>query len=262
MKRICITGYNSFIGEYFYKTIKKTLKILPYRSNINNLNKIKKFIKKQKITHFVNFAVLSRLKCEADKAECLNTNYNSIKKIINFLNNLDHKPHFIFISTSHVYEYSKTKLKETSRTNPRNTYAKMKLKSENYIKRNYKNYTILRLFNVYGPNQSKSYFIPDVKEKINNGKIINIDKSVRDFIHVSEVSRVIKFIIKKNINETLNVGSGKGYSLIEIIKFLSKKLNKKPILKIKNKKTKLVADISLLKSYGFKTKVNEKYINF
>ena len=87
------------------------------------------------------------------------------------------------------------KLKETSKTNPRNTYAKLKLKSENYIKRNYKNYTILRLFNVYGPNQSKSYFIPDIKEKIINGKIINIDKSVRDFILVSEVSRVIKFII-------------------------------------------------------------------
>ena len=34
------------------------------------------------------------------------------------------------------------------------------------------------------------------------------------------------------------------------------------ILIAKNKTTKLVADISLLKSYGFKTKTNEKYINF
>ena len=120
----------------------------------------------------------------------------------------------------------------------------------------------MRLFNVYGPKQPKSYFIPDMKEKIINDKIINIDKSVRDFIHVSEVSRVIKFVINKKINETLNVGSGKNYSLIKIIKVLSKKINKKPILKYKNKKTKLVADISLLKSYGFKTKINEKYINF
>ena len=90
---------------------------------------------------------------------------------------------------------------------------------------------------------------------LNSFEFINLDKSVRDFIHVSDVSRVIKFIINKNINETLNVGSGKDYSLIKIIKFLSKKLNKKPILIVKNKKTKLVADISLLKSYGFKTKI-------
>ena len=140
MKRICITGYNSFIGKNFYKKYKKSLKISLYKNNINNLNEIKKFLKKKNITHFVNFAGLSRLKCESNEIECSNTNYNSIKKIINYLNNLDNKPHFIFVSTSHVYDYSKMKLKETSKTNPRNTYAKLKLKSENYIKRNYKSY--------------------------------------------------------------------------------------------------------------------------
>ena len=101
---------------------------------------------------------------------------------------------------------------------------------------------------------NQKVFIPDIRQKIINGKIIYIDKSVRDFIHVSEVCRAIKFIINKNINDTLNIGSGKDYSLIKVIKFLSKKLNKKPILKVKNKKTKLVADISLLKSYSFKQK--------
>ena len=262
MKHICITGYNSFIGKNFYKKYKKKFKISPYKDNINNIIKIKKFIYKKKITHLVNFAGLSRLKCENNKIECSKTNFKSIKEIINFLNKLNNKPHFIFISTSHVYNYSRTKLKETSKTNPKNTYAKLKLKSENYIKRNYKNYTILRLFNIYGPNQPNNYFIPDIKEKIKKGEIINIDKSIRDFIHVSEVSKVIKFVIDMNIYETLNVGSGKGYSLIKIVKYLSKNLQKKPILIAKNKTTKLVADISLLKSYGFKTKINEKYINF
>ena len=76
------------------------------------------------------------------------------------------------------------------------------------------------------------------------------------------MSKVIKFIINNNINGTLNVGSGKGYSLIKIVKYLSNKLKKKPIVVTKSKKTKLVADISLLKSYGFRTKKNEKYINF
>ena len=262
MKQICITGYNSFIGKNFYKKYKKRLKILPYRKNINNLTDIKKFIKNRKITHLVHFAGLSRVKCELNKIECTNTNYNSIKKIIDYLNNIDNKPHFIFISTSHVYKYSKTKIKEKSKTDPKSKYAKLKLKSENYIKKNYKKYTILRLFNVYGPNQSKNYFIPDIKEKIKKGEIINIDQSIRDFIHVSEVSKVIKFIIYNNIINTINVGSGKGFSLLKIVKYLSKKMNKKPILQLKNKKTKLVADISLLKSYGFKIAANEKYTNF
>ena len=97
MKQICITGYNSFIGKNFYKKYKKRLKILPYRKNINNLTDIKKFIKNRKITHLVHFAGLSRVKCELNKIECTNTNYNSIKKIIDYLNNIDNKPHFIFL---------------------------------------------------------------------------------------------------------------------------------------------------------------------
>ena len=262
MKHICITGYNSFIGKNFYKKYKKTFKILLYKKNINNLNEIKKFIRNKKITHLVNFAGLSRTKCEENKIDCVNTNFKSIKKIINFFNKFNDKPHLIFISTSHVYNYSRKKLKETSKTNPKNTYSKLKLRSENYIKRYYKNYTILRIFNIYGSNQSKNYFIQDMREKIKKGRVIKIDKSIRDFIHVSEVSRVIQFIIKEKINGTINVGSGKGYSLIKIVKYLSKKLKKKPILIVKKKITKLVADISLLKSYGFKTKINEKYINF
>ena len=262
MKHICITGYNSFIGKHFYKKYKNKFKILTYKKNINNLNEIKKFIRNKKITHLVNFAGLSRIKCEQDRIDCVNTNFKSIKKIINLLNNFNDKPHFIFISTSHVYNFSRKKLKETSKTDPKNIYSKLKLRSENYIKKHYKNYTILRLFNIYGPNQSKNYFIKDMREKIKKGSVIKIDKSIRDFIHVSEVSRVIKFIIKKKINGTVNVGSGKGYSLIKIVKYLSKKLKKKPILITKSKKTKLVADLSLLKSYGLKAKKNGKYINF
>ena len=102
MKHICITGYNSFIGKNFYKKYKNTFKILPYKKNINNLNELKRFIQNKKITHLVNFAGLSRIKCEENKIDCLNTNFKSIKKIINFLNKFNDKPHFIFISTNNI----------------------------------------------------------------------------------------------------------------------------------------------------------------
>ena len=80
MKNICITGYNSFIGKNFYRKYKNTFRILPYKKNINNLNEIKRFIQNKKITHLVNFAGLSRIKCEENKIDCVNTNFKSIKK--------------------------------------------------------------------------------------------------------------------------------------------------------------------------------------
>ena len=104
---------------------------------------------------------------------------------------------FIFISTCHVYGKSNKKLNENSKLAPNSIYADMKLKSEKFITKNYDNYSILRLFNVYGPNQPLSFFIPDMIKKIKKNQIIEIDESIRDFIHVNTVSRIISFIIKK-----------------------------------------------------------------
>tara|TARA_B100001059_G_scaffold171751_1_gene171873 strand:- start:1001 stop:1789 length:789 start_codon:yes stop_codon:yes gene_type:complete len=261
MKIIAISGYKSFIGNHFYNNYKKKNKIIHYKNDINNIFELKKFVNKNKITHFVNFAGLSRIKCSKNKTECMKTNFKSIKSIINFFNELNYKPMFIFISTCHVYGNSNNKIKENSKISPNSLYAEIKLKSEAYIKKNYQNYSILRLFNVYGPNQPKSFFIPDMIEKIKNNQSIKIDKSVRDFIHVNTVSRVINFIISKEITGILNIGSGRGQSLKSIINLIGNKLDKKPLLEISNKKSKIVANIKFLTSKGFKFKKNEKNFN-
>ena len=261
MKIIAISGYKSFIGNHFYQQNKKKIRIIHYKKDINNISELKKFIIKKKITHFINFAGLSRLKCSENKSECVKTNFKSIKSIINYFNKLRNKPMFIFISTCHVYAKSNKKLNENSKLAPNSLYADMKLKSEKFITNNYKDYSILRLFNVYGPNQPLSFFIPDMIKKIKKNEIIKIDRSIRDFIHVNTISRVISFIINKKITGVINVGSGRGQSLKSIIKNIGHKIKIKPLVKVLKKKTKIVADLKLLESKGFKFKKNEKNFN-
>ena len=261
MKIIAISGYKSFIGNYYRSINKGKIKIIHFKKDINKIKELKKFLIKNKITHFINFAGLSRKTCSLNKSECLKTNYNSIKSIVKLFNNFDKKPMFIFISSSHVYGHSNKKLNEKSKTNPRSLYAKLKLKSEEYIKKHYKNYSILRLFNVFGNNQPENYFVPDIIKKIKKNQIIEIDKSVRDFIHINNVTRIINFIIKKKVLGIINIGSGRGQSLESVIKIIGKKFKKKPLLKISNTRTKIVADISFLKSHGYKNTNNEKHFN-
>ena len=261
MKIIAISGYKSFLGNHFYQHNKKKIRILHYNKDINNITELKKFIIKKKITHFINFAGLSRLKCSENKSECVKTNFRSIKSIVNYFNKLKNKPMFIFISTCHVYGKSNKKLNENSKLSPNSLYAKMKLNSEKFIINNYENYSILRLFNVYGPNQPMSFFIPDMIEKVKKKQIIKIDNSIRDFIHVNTVSRIIKFVINKEIIGVLNVGSGRGQSLKSIINHIGYNFKIKPLVKVLKKRTKIVADLTLLESKGFKFKKNEKNFN-
>ena len=140
MKHILISGFNSYIGNHFCKKYKKKYKIINYKEDINNISKFKLFTKKKKIDFFIHFASLSRIQCDVNKKLCKRTNFLSIKNIINYFNTLKFKPNFIFMSSSHVYTNSSNKIREEYKKKPESLYGKLKLQSENYLKKNYKKY--------------------------------------------------------------------------------------------------------------------------
>ena len=236
------------------KSIKKNIKLFITKKTLIILKSLKNFPLKINFLILFFFAGLNRQKCSVDKSKCLKTNFLSVKDTVNYFNTLSDRPHLIFISTSHVYGSSKKNLKEVSNPKPKNLYAKLKLRSENYIKKNYSKYCILRLFNVYGKGQPQGFFIPDMIDKIKKKQKIIIDKSVRDFVHVDEVSNIINFIIKKNMFSVFNAGSGIGHSLRYVINKIGKKIKAKPIISLNKTSSKIVADMSLLKSFGYKSK--------
>ena len=259
MKSIAITGSKGLIGNKFYCQYKKKYKITKYIYDINNYKKINEFIRKNNFSYFLHFASFSRSNCIINKKKCYITNYLSTKNIVNKLKYKNTK--LIFLSSSHIYKKTNKKIKESFSKKPINYYGKLKLKSENYIIKNLKNYLIIRLFNVYGKKQSRGYFIPDIISKIKKKKLIKIDNSKRDFIDVNEVSRFLNFTISKNIQGIFNFGSGKSHDLVKIINMISLKLKTKPIIKKTKIKHMIVSDNYLIKKTGFKFK-NEKNINF
>ena len=258
MKIIGIDGYNSYLGNSFYKDFGNRNKIYRFKKNIKNINQINKFIHNKKINIFIRIGGLSRHKCISSPHDCYKINYLANKKLVDQLKKKKNIK-LIFISSSHVYSSSKLKVKENSLLKPSNIYGKYKLKSENYIKKNLNDYLIIRVFNIYGKKQPKGFFIPDIKNKILNAKPIKINNSIRDFIHVKEVSRFLNFSIRKNINGIFNLGSGKSTSLISLIKNINKIHKIKPQIFITNKKDKLVSNNSKIKKLGFNVK---EYKNF
>ena len=112
---------------------------------------------------------------------------------------------------------------------------------------------IFRPFNIYGPNQSSSFFIPSILSQINN-KVINLadPRPKRDFIHVDDVAdAVYKSIMKesKSIFEIYNLGSGVSTSVKEIINIIIRVGHSKASISFSNQIRKgevleTVADIS------------------
>lgn len=135
---------------------------------------------------------------------------------------------FIFISSSSVYgNKKKYPIKENSRLNPINFYAKTKIRCEKIIQQNFKNSKhstkILRPFTVYGPFGRPDMLILKFLTLVRQNKLINIynfGNYLRDFTYIDDVVEIIfKLSQKKNAKiQTFNICASKPIKLKEILR--------------------------------------------
>lgn len=188
-------------------------------------------------------------------------NYELINTIIPTFNLLDHLSEkgikvIFFSSGGTIYGDSKYARKETDELAPINYYGYSKLMIENYIQfknRTKKlNYLILRLSNVFGRYQrvdGKQGFISTAIKKIMEGKSLEIwgnGDTVRDYILVSDVAKIFKMLCENKIdNEVINIGSGHGVRLLDVVSSIENEIGIKVKLEFKDKRSVDVSSICL-----------------
>jgi nucleoside-diphosphate-sugar epimerase len=168
----------------------------------------------------------------------INTNLNKLMDVLE--NCKDKDLTFTFISSWFVYGISTPiPVSELQPCFPKGFYSITKLAAEQLLESYCKTfdikYRILRLCNVYGPNDkgkgkkknSLQYLIDEMKQ----GHDINLYHGghfVRDYMYVDDVCRAIKLCMDRGpINEIINIGSGRHYKFIDLIEYVSKKIGYK-----------------------------------
>lgn len=141
---------------------------------------------------------------------------------------------YIGIGTSDEYGGSKGfyKFSELDNPKPKTLYAATKLMSYKYILKRASsdlNFTWVRPFLLYGDNQDPNRIIPFTLETLSKGKSLNITSGEqnRDFLHISDFVDAIELIIDMNLkNKLLNICSGKGRSIKEVVNLIKSKVKK------------------------------------
>jgi len=85
--------------------------------------------------------------------------------------------------------------------------------------------TILRPFNVYGPQQDQNFLIPSIIRYINAGQLIEVKdlEPKRDYVYISDlVEAIMKSVELTRGFSIFNIGSGKSYSVKELIQVIQK----------------------------------------
>ena len=258
-KTLILTGGSGLLGSYFKKKFKKKYRIINYPHRIENISKFKKWISNKRFNIFIHFAAITRNESEKFKKQLNLINVISSRRIIealNQINSTDFK-YFLFISSSHVYGFSKKKFKEKSIRNPKNPYGKSQKRVEDFIIANRKRFNfkigIARIFNTTGYKQKKGNFVPDMINKIKKNNCIKNVNQFRDFIHIDDVCKSVELMIKKQFIDPINITSGKKINLINVCKIINKLYVKNEDLYFIGKKGQdLIGDNSLLKRIGIK----------
>ena len=213
---------NHLIGKLNNSTVVSSRDIM---SDVNVLSKYKD----QEINLiFNNFQPAIKLNEMVNAEEYTMNCIGVTSKILNYCLTGNIKMNkIIYTSTAAVYGDNKCSV-ETDELKPSSLHASLKASNEKLIEKfcvdNKIDYTIVRIFNMYGGNDEFS-IISKILLAIRKNKeltIINNGNSIRDFIHVQDVADIyVKLIDIKNVR-VLNIGTGIGKSVKNIIKSFKK----------------------------------------
>ena len=261
-KTILITGGTGFLGYHLAKkALEKKFKVISISKNNPPKNRILKNVKYIKINICdlknvekklnINFEYVVNLAGYVDhsnKIKTFKSHYSGLKNLVKVCLKKRVK-NFIQIGSSMEYGKTAVPQKENFNCHPISVYGKAKYLSSKYLLRlnKKKNFpvTILRLYQVYGPNQDLNRFIPvvinscreDLKFPCSNGE------QYRDFLYVDDFVRAVFFSIrnKEAIGKIINIGSGQPLKIKKIIQNIVTIYNKgKPLFgKIKLRKEEM-----------------------
>ena len=249
------SGYKVFVVDNLSTGHKKFVnpKSIFFKTDLANKKKLRSILVQNDIKVIIHCAALISVEqSNKNKKKYYKNNVKATWSLLEASKNI--VDIIIFSSTCAVYKENKKKIfvSEKDLIQPKSYYGKTKFLAENLIQKyslkyNFK-FGILRFFNVCGSEKklrsgcinnndqlikNLSYSVAKKKYQINvygNDYNTKDGTCVRDYIHVSDISKIhIKLInyLKKKKSTILNLGNGRGFSVLDIVKTFEKILNKK-----------------------------------
>jgi len=138
----------------------------------------------------------------------------------------------IFLSSGGcVYSDEDAPFMESSQSFGINEYGRLKLSMEATLQSSPLNHIILRVANVYGPHQPVGRgqgVVAEWSAKLLNNEVPLIYGSLaskRDYLFIDDFCEAVEKSLSLEVSTVLNIGSGKGTSLSELVSIFEQELN-------------------------------------
>ena len=234
VKSILITGATGFLGRHVVRDLLRRGFKVEAKSradgDVCDVETWKKFPATDCVIHLAGSTFVPD--SWDDPSKFLQNNTSGTSLALDFCRN--HKAKFVFFST---YMYSREAVmpvSEDSKLRPSNPYSLSKFFGENLCKFYSEHFgvkaVIFRPFNVYGLGQSEKFLIPSIIRQARLSDIIEVQdtKPSRDYVYIEDLLAALNCAISTDIElEVVNIGTGRSYSVLELIETLGIVSNRK-----------------------------------
>jgi len=221
-----IFGSRSNLSRRLKKNINNS-ELISSNMTLNHKNYLKQFESCENLNIIINsFYPAAKLNNFSEPELYIESSILVLSKILNQVKELQlNVGKILYTSSASVYGVNKF-CHENDILMPLNLHSSLKVSSEKLVEGfcNEMNidYIVARVFNMYGGDDNFSiiskvidaYLLRNILHLANNGA------SVRDYIHINDVVMCYKSILKSDVHGVINVASGKGESIKNILEFL------------------------------------------
>lgn len=234
-KSICITGANGFVGRHMVKYFTEKGNAIIEIDKTNNID----MLDDQLIAKIRRFDILIHLAANTYVPDSYENPVKFFK--YNYLLTLaalelcrKFQAHFIFFSS---YIYGKPRYIPIDENHPIdgfNPYAHSKIICEELCQAYNRHFqiplTIVRPFNIYGPGQDERFLISKIIKMAKEEGDVLLDDPFprRDYIYIEDVLTFTDLLIQNcghSFFDLFNLGTGKDYSVQEIISMISEEMH-------------------------------------
>jgi UDP-glucose 4-epimerase len=251
MIKTLIIGKNSNLSDKLLQTIGHSCSI-----SSRELDRDIELLSEYKDTKinliFNNFQSSTQLNNLQNSTQYISNAILITAKILDYFSDTDIEK-IIYTSSSSVYG-NNILCKESDEVKPMNLHASLKVSNEKLIQKystdNNIDYTIARIFNMYGGDDKFSVISKIINASKSNEEltIINNGNAIRDFIHIDDVVSAYSVLLDTKGTKIVNIGTGEGSSIKNILDFLTIHDIKLHIKNLSRDELKIsTADNSLLK---------------
>ena len=175
--------------------------------------------------------------CDRDPTACLALNVLGTERLLAALRATTVEA-VVFCSSAVVYGFDDRPRRESDPLSPRHVYAQSKWLGEGLLRHFHLDRpdvrsVAARLFNLVGPGDTARHVVPEIVDAVAAGRRLRLGNvwPRRDYVHVADVTSALTTLATGPAEYTaVNVGSGVGRSVADVLETLSEIMGRAPLV--------------------------------